>query len=68
VIGTKKDFDWALAFVDRHTIDKKCTVHFSPVNGTVPPADIAHWIIDRNAPVRLQLQLHKLIWGDARGV
>ncbi|MBN1575279.1 MAG: radical SAM protein [Chitinispirillaceae bacterium] len=68
VLGTKEDFDWALAFIERHNLPDKVTVLFSPVAGKVSPADLAQWILDANAPVRLQLQLHKIIWGDRRGV
>jgi 7-carboxy-7-deazaguanine synthase len=68
VLGTKEDFDWALAFVERHVLANRLTVLFSPVTGKVSPAELAQWIIDANAPVRLQLQLHKIIWGEKRGV
>jgi 7-carboxy-7-deazaguanine synthase len=68
VIGSKEDFTWARSFIEKHSLDKKCTILFSPVVNKVPPADIARWIIDDDVPVRLQLQLHKLIWGDVRGV
>ena len=68
VIGVKKDFDWALAFVERHGLADRVTVLFSPVTGQVSPSELAQWIIETNAPVRLQLQLHKIIWGEKRGV
>ena len=68
VIGTREDFEWALSFVQKHGIAEKVTVLFSPVTGSVAPADLAEWIIAENAPVRLQLQLHKIIWGNRRGV
>jgi 7-carboxy-7-deazaguanine synthase len=68
VLGSRGDFEWALSFIDRHSLDKKCTLLFSPVTGALPPADLAEWIIDTNAPVRLQLQLHKILWGDRKGV
>jgi 7-carboxy-7-deazaguanine synthase len=68
VIGTREDFDWAIAFINQHSPLKGCTVLFSPVTGKVAPVELAKWIIDANAPVRLQLQLHKIIWGEKRGV
>jgi 7-carboxy-7-deazaguanine synthase len=44
-------------------------VHFSPVHGVLDPRDLIKWIQDDNLRVRLNLQLHKLIWGpDASGV
>lgn len=68
VIGTREDFEWAVSFVGVHALAEKVTVLFSPVTGSMPPADLAEWIIEENLPVRLQLQLHKVIWGNRRGV
>ena len=68
VIGSREDFDFALAFIDRHALQNRAILLFSPVTGTLPPSDLAQWILDSNAPVRLQLQLHKILWGDRRGV
>ena len=68
VIASKDDFDWATAFISRYPALRGLTVLFSPVTGKLTPADLAQWIIDGNAPVRMQLQLHKIIWGGKRGV
>jgi 7-carboxy-7-deazaguanine synthase len=69
VISSHADFDWACAFVTRHAIDKRCTVIFSPNTAKVVARDLAGWIVTSNAPVRLGLQMHKIIWGDdVRGV
>ena len=69
VISSKEDFTWALDFVHEHGLHRKCTVIFSPNTACVPPRDLAGWILDAHAPVRLGLQLHKILWGDAaRGV
>ncbi|MBD3392021.1 MAG: radical SAM protein [Chitinivibrionales bacterium] len=69
VLCDKSDFDWALSFVRKHNIHKRCTVLFTPASGRLNPADLAAWIIDSHAPVRMGLQMHKVIWGeDARGV
>ena len=68
VIGSRGDFDFAVAFIERHALQDRVLPLFSPVAGTVPPADLAQWILDSNAPVRLQVQLHKILWGDRRGV
>lgn len=68
VIGSREDFDFALAFIGRHVLQKKAELLFSPVSGSVPPEELARWILESNAPVRLQLQLHKILWGDRRGV
>ena len=68
VIGSREDFDFACAFIVRHALREKAVLLFSPVSGALPPADLAQWIIDCDAPVRLQLQLHKILWGNRRGV
>jgi 7-carboxy-7-deazaguanine synthase len=68
VIGTREDFDWALAFINRHPPLGNLTLLFSAVSGSVAPDELAQWIIDTDAPVRLQVQLHKIIWGEIRGV
>jgi 7-carboxy-7-deazaguanine synthase len=69
VLTGRDDFEWALAFVRRHELDRKCTVFFSPACGRLDPKLLAEWILEARAPVRLGLQLHKVIWGgEARGV
>ena len=55
-------------FVAReHALDSRCAVLFSPVHGALAPRDLAEWILADRLPVRFQLQLHKLLWDDARG-
>ena len=69
VISGKDDFDWALQFTYDHNLHNKCTVIFSPNTKKVSPRELAEWILEANAPVRLGLQQHKVIWGEnARGV
>jgi 7-carboxy-7-deazaguanine synthase len=68
VIGSREDFDWATAFLAAQTLPVGLPVHFSPVAGSLPAPELARWIVESNAPARLQLQLHKIIWGDRRGV
>lgn len=67
VICDRRDFDWALERLRIHDLDRICTVLFSPSHGQLEPAQLADWILQAGAPVRLQLQLHKLLWGDVRG-
>ncbi|MDD5674113.1 MAG: radical SAM protein [Chitinivibrionales bacterium] len=68
VISGRADFAWAVRFVKRHALHKKCTVIFSPNLGTLKPALLAHWIVKSDAPVRLGLQMHKILWpGNRRG-
>lgn len=68
VISSRSDFDWALDIVRKRKLSELLTVIFSPNTNEVDPAMTAEWIIAENAPVRLGLQLHKIIWGNRRGV
>jgi 7-carboxy-7-deazaguanine synthase len=70
VIGDRADFDYAVAVVARHQLAQRVSaILFSPVFGVLAPADLARWILEVHAPVRLQLQAHKYIWDPAaRGV
>lgn len=63
VISDKDDFDWALQFIRTHHVYQKCTVIFSPNLKTLSAGDLAEWILDSSMPIRLGLQLHKMIWG-----
>lgn len=67
VLADRRDFDWALDLVARRGLDRRNTVTFSPVWETLPAADLASWIRDSGRPIRLGLQLHKLLWGDVPG-
>jgi 7-carboxy-7-deazaguanine synthase len=63
VITSRADFDWSLAFAARHELLGRLCVLISPASGSVLLADAADWIVESRAQVRLQPQLHKLIWG-----
>jgi 7-carboxy-7-deazaguanine synthase len=67
VISNAADFAWSLDFVQSKDLLKRCTVIFSPNASTLRPKDLAQWIIEADVPVRLGLQLHKIIWGNTRG-
>jgi 7-carboxy-7-deazaguanine synthase len=66
VIADRGDFDWALAQVREHGLDR-WQVLFSPVWEELHPKTLAEWILAERAPVRLQLQTHKYLWGEAQG-
>jgi len=68
VVGSREDFDFALEVVARHALSGKCALLVSPVWGKVALPELASWIIKANAPLRMQVQLHKLVWNDERGV
>jgi 7-carboxy-7-deazaguanine synthase len=69
VISDRDDFDWALAFVQEHALVDGPQILFSPVHGRLAPRDLAEWVLGIRFEVRLQLQLHKILWPDGtRGV
>jgi len=68
VVTSRDDFRWALGVVDKLDLWGKLPVLFSPSYGEVAPQDLARWVLESGKPARLQLQLHKLIWGEKRGV
>ncbi len=67
VICDRTDYDWALGIVRERRLQDICEVLFSPVWETLAPRDLADWIVADAAPVRFQLQLHKILWGDEPG-
>lgn len=69
VLSGREDYEWAKTFMTAHALQDKCTVLFSPVYGVLSPAQLAGWIVSDRITVRLNLQLHKYMFGpDARGV
>lgn len=67
VIMNVEDYNWARAIVARYGLSAKCDVLFSPVHGELPAQHLADWILRDRIAVRLQVQLHKILWGDVRG-
>jgi 7-carboxy-7-deazaguanine synthase len=67
VISNRDDYDWAKAVVERYNLTQRCMVLFSPVQGQLTPRQLADWIVEERLPVRLQIQLHKYLWGDEPG-
>ena len=68
VVCSRDDFRWALRKLDELEVWNRVPVLFSPSYGEVSPQDLAAWLLESGKPARLQLQLHKLIWGERRGV
>ena len=69
VIGNREDFDWAKDHIMEYSLDKICTLLFSPTFGEIDPQQIVEWILAENLPVRMQLQMHKMIWSpEEKGV
>jgi 7-carboxy-7-deazaguanine synthase len=67
VLADRADYDWARAQLAQHDLAARCEVLMQPVFDALAPAELAQWILDDRLPVRFQLQLHKLLWGEARG-
>ena len=68
VICDREDYDWARFKLDEYGLAEQVSdVLFSPSHGQLPPRELAEWILADNLPVRLQLQLHKLLWNDQPG-
>ena len=70
VIQDRTDYEFARDVVARHALaGRAAAIHFSPVHGVLPPAELAAWVLADRLPARVQLQVHKIIWSpDTRGV
>jgi len=66
VLTDRADFDWAVETIAAHHLASRWRLLMAPVFGALDPAELAAWILETHLPVRLQLQLHKLIWGAER--
>ena len=67
VLADEADYVWAKQQIVEHDLTSRCTVLLSPVAGQLDPAKLAEWIVRDRLPVRFQLQLHKILWHDAKG-
>ena len=67
VICSREDYEWSKTFLQEHSLSGRCRVLFSPSHDEVSPTALADWILADRLPVRFQLQLHKILWGDTRG-
>ena len=65
VIASRSDFDWCTEILDNHEVESD--ILFSPVYESLKPVELAEWILEKKLNVRLQVQLHKLLWGDQKG-
>ncbi len=69
VLADRADYDWAVAVMRKHQLDRKATVLFSTVFGALEPVKVVDWILQDKLPVRFQLQMHKFIWHpETKGV
>lgn len=67
VLCDRPDYEWACAMLREHALDGRCSVLFSPSYGQLEARDLAQWLIADRVPARLQIQLHKLLWGEEPG-
>ena len=65
VIASKSDFDWCCDLLEKNKV--KSETLFSPVFESLKPIQLADWILEKQLNVRLQVQLHKILWGDQKG-
>ena len=65
VISSRQDFEWCCDILQNYKVGSE--VLFSPVYESLKPVDLADWILEKQLNVRLQVQLHKILWGDTRG-
>lgn len=69
VVGTREDYEWARSTLTRYRLGgRNPGILFSAVVGRLDPRELAEWVLADRLPVRFQVQLHKVLWGDARGV
>jgi 7-carboxy-7-deazaguanine synthase len=68
VLCSRADYEWAKELLATHRIADKCPVLFSPVYSQVNPTELAEWVLADKLPVRMQVQLHKVLWGEKSGV
>ena len=67
VICSREDFEWSKVYLKEHDLPDRCQVLLSPSYTQVAPPLLAEWILADRLPVRFQLQLHKILWGDVPG-
>ncbi len=69
VLKDQADYEWSKNIVTKYGLGDRCAVLFSPVFGSLELRPLAEWVLSDRLPVRVQVQLHKLIWDpDTRGV
>jgi len=67
VIVDAADYDWARSLLQERQLTQRCPVLFSPVHGQLQSGQLADWVLRDRLPVRMQVQLHKIFWGEVTG-
>ena len=69
VLAHREDYDWAARQIEERRLAGRCPLLFSPVEGKLSAGEMARWVLEDGLPVRVQLQMHKLLWpGVQRGI
>ncbi len=69
VLADRGDYEWARRAIRKYHIDRRCTIHLSPVWDALEAAELASWVLEDRLPARVSVQLHKALWGaETRGV
>ncbi|MBW7942178.1 MAG: hypothetical protein H3C64_07180 [Candidatus Kuenenia stuttgartiensis] len=69
VLSSRNDYEWARSMISKYHLTEIAHILMNPVYGMIQPSLIASWILEDHINVRLQLQMHKYIWGpETRGV
>lgn len=67
VLAGEADYEWAKRVLEERRLERICPVLFSPVYGKLSPTELADRVLEDHLPVRVQIQLHKLLWGEVQG-
>jgi 7-carboxy-7-deazaguanine synthase len=67
VICNREDYEWSKDILQKHELAQRCQILFSPSSEQQPAGELADWIIADRLQVRMQIQLHKYLWGDVAG-
>ena len=68
VLCNREDYDWAKSKIIALKLTEKCPILFSPSYHDLPANQLAAWVLEDKLPVRMQIQLHKILWGEKAGV
>jgi len=67
VLASERDYEWARKVIAEYQLDLICPILLSPVQNVLTPSLLAEWVLRDRLPVRMQVQMHKVIWGAERG-
>lgn len=67
VICDRRDYEWTKALIKTRNLQQVCHLLLSPSYGQLSPKILAEWVLEDRLPVQMQIQLHKLLWGEEPG-